>query len=210
MRKFNINPLARSIGIFGAVTALATAVTFAALNSQATLTDNTESTANAGLNIWNGSTYASTAPGFTITGLIPGTGVTKNVYLQNSGGVPEAITATVPTLPTSSGFSGWNNATVSITAENTSCLDPPSFLENTASAGNSNASPYTVNTNLADLSSGEVILPCVMNAGDAGNGGVPGTSGNYDFHFDIAESSVTGSSANIGSFNFNFTGTQTP
>jgi hypothetical protein len=205
----NINPLLRATGVIGAVAALVTGITFAQLSASASLTNTSENTASAGLNIWNGSAYASTAPGFTITGLIPGTGVNENVYLQNSGGLPEAITATVPTLPTSSGFSGWSNATVSITAQDTSCIDPPGFVENSPTAPSS-GSVFTVNTNLADLSSGQVILPCTMNAGDSGNSGVPGTSGNYDFHFDIAESSVTGSSASIGAFNINFTGTQTP
>ena len=206
-----INPMLRATGVIGAVAALVTGITFAALSNQATLADTTVNTANAGLNIWDStsSTYGPTAPGFTITGLIPGTGITDNVYLQNSGGVSEAITATVPTLPSATGFSGWNNATISITAENTSCTDPVGFVENTSTAGSSNTSPFTVNTNLADLSSGQVILPCIMNAGDAGNSGVAGTSGNYDFHFDIAKSSITGSSASIGGFDIDFTGTQT-
>ncbi|MFI5240455.1 MAG: hypothetical protein ACHQUB_01980 [Candidatus Saccharimonadia bacterium] len=203
--------LVRAGTIITATIGLVTGVTFAALTSPAvTLSDNSVNTALAGLNIWNGSAYALTATGFNITGLIPGTGVNENVYFQNSGGVPEALTANIPTLPTSSGFSGWNNATVSITAENTSCTDPAGFLENTATAGNSNSSPYTVNTNLADLASGQVILPCTMQSGDTGNSGVTGTSGNYDVHFDIAESAVTGPSASIGSFSLNFIGTQTP
>jgi hypothetical protein len=46
-----------------------------------------------------------------------------------------------------------------------------------------------------------------MKAGDAGNSGVTGTSGNYDFHFDIAPTSITGSGpASIGPFNLDFTG----
>lgn len=196
--------------VIGGVLVLAGGVTYAQLSDTATLSDTSENTADAGINIWNGSAYANTAPGFPITGLIPGTGVTENLYLQNSGGVPEAITANVPTLPSASGFSGWNNALVQITAQDTSCTDPPGFLENTATAGTSNTSPFTVNTNLADLSSGQVLLPCTMNAGDAGNSGVPGTSGNYNVHFDIAEPSITGSSASIGDFDMVFTGTQTP
>ena len=80
---------------------------------------------------------------------------------------------------------------------------------NTANAsGNSN--PSTVNTNIEDLNAGQVILPCIMNAGDTGNSGVAGTSGNYDVHFDISESSVSGSSASYGPFDMTFTGTQTP
>ncbi|MGD0284312.1 MAG: hypothetical protein ABSB12_01825 [Candidatus Saccharimonadales bacterium] len=209
MRGFRkISPLFRAIGVISAVTAVVTGITFAQLSGSATLTGTSIDSASGGLNIWNGTTYASTAPGFAITGLIPGTGVTENVYLQNSGGVPEAITATIPTTPTSSGFSGWQNAIVNITAENTSCSDPSGFVQNTANA-TSSGSPYTVNTDIEDLMSGEVTLPCIMKAGDAGNSGVTGTSGNYDFHFDIAPTSITGSGpASIGPFNLDFTGTQ--
>ncbi|HUD11710.1 MAG TPA: hypothetical protein VMS08_04835 [Candidatus Saccharimonadia bacterium] len=205
--------IARAVAVIGGTGALIVGVTFAAgLTSTATLAGTSESTASANLGIWNGSAFASSAPGFNITNLVPGTGVTDNMYLQNSGGVPLAVTANVPTLPTSSGFSGWNNATVSITAENTSatCNNAPGFTENTGTAGTSNTSPYTVNTNLADLNSGQVILPCIMNVGDTGNSGVAGTPGNYDVHFDIAESSITGSSATVGPFDIVLTGTQTP
>lgn len=211
MRRFRkISPLFRAIGVIGAVTAVVTGITFAQLSGSATLQNTSENTALGGLNIWNGTAYASTAPGFTITGLIPGTGVPENVYLQNSGGVNEAITATIPTLPTSSGFTGWNNAIVSITAEDPTCASPPGFLEDTASSNYSNTDPKTVLTNIADLYAGQVLLPCVMDAGATGNSGVTGTPGNYDFNFDIAESSITGSSASIGNFNIVFTGTQTP
>ena len=209
----SISPLFRAVGVIGAVTAVVTGITFAQLSGSATLTGTTINSASGGLNIWSGSAWVPSTPGFAITGLIPGTGVTENVYLQNSGGVAEAITAKVPALPSSSGFIGWSNAIVNITAENTSpsCIDPTGFAENTATAGTSNSSPYTVDTNLADLSSGAVLLPCIMNAGDTGNSGVPGTSGNYDFHFDIAPSSITGSGpAIIDGFDLNFTGTETP
>ena len=208
----NISPLFRAVGVIGAVTAIVTGITFAqGLGGSATLTGTTINSASGGLMIWNGSAYASTATGFTITGLVPGTGVNENVYLQNNGGVPEAITATIPTTPTSSGFTGWQNAIVNITAENAQCADPAGFAEYTANAATSSGSLYTVNTNIKDLLAGNVTLPCVMKAGDTGNSGLTGTSGNYDFHFDIAPSSITGGGpASIGTFNFDFTGTQTP
>jgi hypothetical protein len=202
--------LFRAIGVIGTVVAAVTGITFAQLYGSANLTGTSINTASGGLNIWNGTAWAGTATGFSITGLIPGTGVTEYVYLQNSGGVPEAITATVPTpTPTSSGFSGWNNVIVNITAENGSCSDSTGFVENTSTA-TSSGSPYIVNTDLADLMAGNVTLPCVMNAGDTGNSSVPGTSGNYDFHFDIAPSAITGGGpASVGAFNIDFTGTET-
>lgn len=206
----NISPFLRAVGVIGAVTAIVTGITFAQLGGKASLIGTTINSASGGLNIWSGSTWVTSTPGFAIAGLIPGTGVNEKVYLQNNGGVPEAITAMIPTLPTSSGFTGWQNAIVNITAENTSCTDPPGFVDHTTNSSAS-GSVFTVNTNIEDLAAGEVTLPCIMNAGDTGNSGVPGTSGNYDFHFDINESSIIGGGpATIGAFDFNFTGTQTP
>jgi hypothetical protein len=115
-----INPLARAIGVIGAVAALTTGVTFAALNSQATLTNTTISSATADLLLWDGDTFESTAPGFTITDLVPGTGVEKPLYFKNAVGVPLAVTAHVPTLPSSTGFTGWQNLHVTITSDNPS------------------------------------------------------------------------------------------
>ena len=203
--------LVRAGSVITATIALVAGVTHAQLAAAATLQGTQITTASANLGIWDGSAFSATAPGFGITGLIPGTGVTEHMYVQNNGGVPEALTATVPTLPTAAGFNGWSNATISITAENTSntCVDAPGFVQNTATASG-NSSPYTVNTNLQDLSSGQVILPCILNAGDTGNSNVVGTAGNYDVHFDIAESSVFGSSASVGPFDLDLTGTQTP
>jgi hypothetical protein len=193
MHKFKISPLARAVGVVGSVTALATGVTFAALSSQATLTDNTISTASASLLVWNGSDFVSSAPGFTITDLVPGTGVTKTAYFKNAGGTPVKITAHVPTLPGAPsgsggdyGFSGFDNLTVDVTGEE--CGD-------------------TVSTTLAALNSSEVTLPCTMDAGDQGNAGSNSASGNYDFKFDINPNAINGSQAGVGPFDLVFTAT---
>jgi len=189
MKKFKINPLLRSMGIFAAVAALATGVTFAALNNQATLSSTTLTSATASLKVYDFSVpgFESTAPGFTITGLVPGTGVTKTAYFQNDGGVPLAITAHVPTLPSSSGFSGWQNLTVDITAQGCN----------------------VINTNMLALNAGEVDLPCnPLAAGAAGNSNTPNTPGNYDFHFDVIPASISGSQVTVGPFDIVFTGTQ--
>lgn len=207
--------VARTIGVIGGITAIVTGLTFAQLSQAATLGNTTINSTDASLNIWNGAAYAPTAPGFTITGLVPGTGVNENMYLQNTGGLNEVVTANVPTLPSSSGFTGWNNALVEITAENiTTCTNVSVYVPNTATAlpgpGVPTGTGNTLVTDLQDLNSGNVILPCILNAGDTGNTGVSGTPGNYDLHFDIVESSVTGSSASIGGFPIDLTGTQTP
>ena len=194
--------------VVGAVLALVGGVTYAQLTSTATLSSTSINTASAGLQIFDGTAFAPTAPGFAITNLVPGTGTVENVYFQNNGGVTLGITANVPTQPTSSGFTGWNNATVKITAEDTSCTQAPGWVANTANSDQANSSPFTVDTDLQDLMAGNVVLPCAMNAGAQGNNAVPGTSGNYDFKFDIHPASITGTSATIGVFDINFTGNQ--
>lgn len=76
-----INPVVRATGIIGVVAGLATAVTFAALQSQATLTDNTISSATASLKVSSDpgcatdtghTTFSQTKPGFDFAGIIPG------------------------------------------------------------------------------------------------------------------------------------------
>ena len=94
----NISPVARAIAVVGAVVVLATSVTFAALQSQATLTNSSIST-TASLKLWNGSSFQSTAPGFTINNLVPGSGSGElPFYFQNSGGIPLQISAKIPSI----------------------------------------------------------------------------------------------------------------
>lgn len=104
-----INPLARAIGIIGAVMALVTGVTYAALQSQATLTDNTISSATADLQIdnmenngTNPQAFSDTDTGFAFTGVVPG-GSASNSHsfqLKNNGTTPMTIKVGMPALPT--------------------------------------------------------------------------------------------------------------
>ena len=181
-----MNPLLRAIGVIGAVAALVTGVTFAALNSTATLTDNTISSGTAGLRVsTDNTTFSDSEPGFTVTGLIPGTGSTKTFYLRNNGDIALDVSARVPVLPGPPvfgyGFSGFENLTVSITSP--ACID-------------------VVNTNMSLLNAGEVLLPC--NSLPVG----PATSRTYDIHFDILPAAITGSQAGVGAFDLRFTGSQ--
>lgn len=185
-----INPTLRAIGVISAVAVLVGGVTFAALNSQATLTNSSINSATASLKLWDGDSWDSTAPGFIITDLIPGTGVTKPLYMQNAGTVGLNVVAHVPVAPSATGFSGWENLTVAIKSYKPAC-------------------GITVNTNMADLLAGDVALPCnTFTAGAAGDGNVQWTEGNYDFKFDITPAAVTGSSASVGNFDIVFSGTQ--
>lgn len=188
-----ISPVTRAIGVFSAVAVVVGGVTFAALQSSATLTDSSISTANAELQVYNFDTaqYASTAPGFTITDLIPGSGVEKSFYLRNNGETALNVSARVPALPGAPadgfGFSGYENVTVKITGEKCDTA---------------------VDTNLQALFDAAVALPCnALLAGEAGNSTVDGTAGNYDVKFDINPAVITGASAGVGNFNIVFTGT---
>jgi hypothetical protein len=187
--------IGRAVGSVGAVVALAGGITYAALTSNtATLSQSTISTGTTGLNIYDFSTnqWATSAPGFQITDLVPGTGVDENFYLQNTGSTDLDVTAKVPTLPGPPtggdyGFSGFENVTVKITGEK--CGD-------------------TVSTNLSALNAGTVALPCnPLTAGAAGNSNATGTEGNYKIHFDINPDAVSGSSAGVGPFDIVFQGT---
>ena len=187
-----INPVARATAIIGAVAALVAGVTFAALTSTATLTDTTMSSTTAELLLWDGDSFDSTAPGFTVTDLVPGTGSGPlPFYFKNNGGVALDITARVPALPSTSGITSYGDIEVTIDGEETGCPDAP------------------VVTDLAALNAGPVTLPCnSLSVGAQGNSGVPGTEGNYTVAFDLDPSGVSGSSASVGAFNIEFTGTQ--
>ncbi len=188
-----ISPVTRAVGVFSAVAIVTGGVTFAALQSSATLTDSSISTANAELQVYDftAGQYASTAPGFVIDNLIPGEGVEKSFYLRNNGQTALNVSARVPALPGAPadgfGFSGYENVKVSITGEKCD---------------------VTVDTNLQALFDAAVALPCnSLLAGEAGNSTVDGTAGNYDVTFDIDPAVITGSSAGVGDFDIVFTGT---
>lgn len=183
--------MARAVGVIVATTAIVTGITFAQLNTTATLSSTTISTATADLTVWNGSNFAITAPGFTVTNLIPGTpSAEQPFYLKNGGGSKLGVTAHIPTTPTYSGIGDWNKVYVHIANDN---------------------SGTAVNTTIGALLAGEVTLPgSPLSAGAQGNSGVPNTEGNFKISFNIDSSTVSGSSANIGAFDIVLTGTVTP
>lgn len=192
-----LSPTLRAVGVMSAVAVVAGGVTFAALTSNtAVLADSTIDSATASLKVWDGTTWNTTAPGFHITHLVPGTGVDEPLYLNNDGDVNMTVAAHVPTLPAAPsygyGFSGFNNLTVTITNEDSTCTT---------------ANPAV--TNMAALNAGNVPLPCSLAAGAAGNNSVTDHAGNYLVHFDINPAAVTGSQAGVGTFDIDLTGTQT-
>lgn len=210
-----INPVARAIVVIGAVMALATSVTFAALQAQATLTNNTISTATAGLKIWDGDSFESTAPGVNVEGLIPGDWSEKyNVYFQNDGEGPLYLTATVPEEPAlpegmeDYGFTGWENLKVAFTGY---CApDYNSHDKKQRGWYNREDKNFVVKTDMAALLAGEVELPCgPLAEGATGDSNTPKTAGNYSMSFKIADEAITGDSAGVGSFDIVFNGSLT-
>lgn len=184
-----INPLARAIVVIGAIMALVTGVTFAALNSSATLTGNTLGTAsaNAELLLWNGSEFASTAPGFNFSGLVPGQKSEKfGFYFKNNGNTALNLTAQVDAAPEFS---------EGLTAEDVELK----FYGNCHER---------VSVTLADLLAGPVELPC--NPLEAGVQGVIGdkhNDANYFVRVKIADSvPLSEEGHTVGEFDIVFNG----
>jgi len=178
----------------GAVATSAVGVTWALTSSQTTLAASSISSTTANLEIRStNKNWTSSAPGFKMNDLIPGTGITENVYFKNAGKIGLILAAHIPKQPASirggNGFTGWNNVLINITG---------------------NSCGATVDTTMAALlGSIPVTLPCgTLTAGATGNPNVTGHVGNYSLHFDLNQSAITGDHAGVGTFDIQFTGTQ--
>lgn len=183
-----LNPAARAIGTVGAVVALAGGVTFAALTSTATLTDTSINTANAGLLLWDGNSFESTAPGFTITGAIPDTpSAPQPFYFQNSGDAAETVSVKANHAPTTD-------------------LDLYSNIKVRFDCFGANS---VVNTNVQSLIDGSVPLGLTLPVGAQGNesDGVNNTLGDCTATFTIEGSGVNNNSASVTDLDLDFTGT---
>ena len=98
-----ISPVIRAILVMGAVAALVTGVTFATLQSQATLTDSTISSATAGLQVKStGPDFAAQDAGFKFEDLIPGGAFSPSndgkFTLKNSGSIPLSVQVQAETV----------------------------------------------------------------------------------------------------------------
>ena len=99
-----MGPATRAVLVIGSVAALVTGVTFAALTSKATLTDNTISSATADLqidNTQNGLGFSSTDTGYAFTGIVPGGAGsnTGNFSLLNNGTANLSLTVKLDVTP---------------------------------------------------------------------------------------------------------------
>jgi len=195
MRLLKLNPVARAVGVISAVAVLVGGVTFAAMQSQVTLTNNTISGADANLLIWDGDSFESTAPGFQLNNLIPGAWTDESFfYFQNAGDTDLDVTAVASNpgdSPATLGFDNWEDLKVKFTSHSPACTGEDSFVE----------------TDMAHLIAEDVELPCNSLDKDAqGNSAVPGTEGNYSVSYKVAEDQVTGD-INVSPFIYTFTGT---
>jgi predicted ribosomally synthesized peptide with SipW-like signal peptide len=105
-----ISPVFRAILVVGAVMAIATGATFAALQSSAALEDNSIATGTATLRISKSATcetdadgtYAAAVPGFDFAGVVPGGAgsQTEEFCLRNVGTANLSTVLGAPALPT--------------------------------------------------------------------------------------------------------------
>lgn len=181
MRTIKINPLARAIGTFGAVAALATGITFAAFSSSVTLTNSQFSTATADLKIWDGDSYESTATGFNFTNVVPGVETAPfTFWLKNFGGVPLDVTSVSDNAAIHNGISDPSQVEVKVTNV---------------------TSPETTTFALSTLWD---VTPDDW----PGNQLDAGEEDQYTITVKINNAAVSGSSASLTNLNLTFTGTQ--
>jgi len=197
MRLLKLNPVAKAVGVISAVAVLVGGVTFAALSSDVTLTNNTVSGADANLQIWDATVpaWGTTAPGFQVNDLVPGENWSSEnlFYFQNAGDTDLKVVAKA-TNPgdVDPGFNDWADLKVRFTSNAPGCALP------------------TVTTDMAALIAGNVELPCNSLDKDAAGNATPGaenTEGNYSVSYMIAPEEVTGDDVTVSPFVYTFTGT---
>ncbi len=187
--------IARSVAVIGGTAALMAGVTFAAFQTNTvTLADSQFTTTTDNLKIWNGSTFDTTpATGFNVT-LTPGVESAKqDFFLANTSNAHLHLTAHVNGSP---GPSNSNITLAGVTVK---------FYDDAQPANN-----LVATTTLNALASGQV--PFTTPDGDLsalaqGNGGAPGTNGNYHVTLTADPLAMSGSTASISNIDLEFTGT---
>ena len=183
-----LNPVVRATGIICLTAALVTGVTFAALSSSAPLTNNTLASATANLEVDSQNDgFATTDPGFTFTGIVPG-GVgsgDSSFKLNNAGSTDLEISVNLDAAPV------WTVVPAS------SVDDTKVHVTFTCEDGD--LTPYTVTTTVANLVAGPVSL--------VGDNLAIGQTANCTVSVSMDAGAFTGSSASSDTFDFVFTGT---
>ncbi len=174
MLKIKVSPLARALFSIGAVAALATGITFAALNSQATLSGNTIS-ATQGIQLSSdGTTYGGSIPGFAFN-VTPGdsTGVSKTFYLKNTTTSSMSLSLSVPAAVIFTGGTV-NNSDVHLALN---CTTPTLSL--TSDLGSLTSSPVSITGTLTAGSTANCTVNATMTS-DAITSGTSVTSNSFD------------------------------
>lgn len=188
LKSISISPVIRAVLVVGAVAALVTGVTFAALDSEATLTDNDLASATVGLqvnNTDNGGDPAATDTGFDITGLVPGSEYLPPGYhfsLTNTGDTDMRVKVKVT--------GGTESGTVDKTKVH--------FRFDNTTDATSSPVEYT----WAELEAAGQTLPGVSDPDDLG----VAETNHFDMRVKLDADAITGSSASIDDFTFTFTG----
>jgi hypothetical protein len=191
VKVLSFSPVVRAILVMGAVAAVVTGVTFAALTSNtATLAENTINSATASLQISSdggcgpsSGTFGTSDNGFDFNGLIPGGSASPNetFCLKNTGTADLALKAFVPVVPT------W-------TVLPSGTVDPGEVdvhMSCDSSAG-------TLDARLQDLgSSAQAFASSTLAAG---------ATAVCTVNVDMNAAAFSGSSASSSDFDFEFTG----
>ena len=156
-----INPMVRAVGTMGAVVALVGGITFASLTSNTvTLADNQLSVTNDILRISNGGAFGTNVTGFNFSNLVINKeSAQQPFYFQNTANAALSLGVDVSSTPV---VTSVNPALVHI-----------NFYDK-------DGTTVLLSTTLSAL---ETVTPAALagqlDANAQGNGGVPGTEGNY-------------------------------
>ncbi len=181
-----VNPVARAAMVIGAVMALVTGITFAALTSTATLTNNTISSATADLQVSadGGTTFGNNVvSSFNFSGIVPGGAPSANssFKLKNNGTGNMSVALMIPAATT---FTVTPSGTVDKTKVDlaVACTTPT----------------LSVTDTLANLEAGNVAVTGTLAAGETADCTVNAS---------MDADAFTGSGATSSAFTLQFTGT---
>lgn len=192
-KALTLSPVLRAIAVIGAVAALVTSITFAALQSQATLTDNIINSGTASLMVSStngcsdGTTgFGSSAAGFTFDGVVPGGDPVPTpghgFCLKNDGDVDFDISARISSTPSTTGTVDQSKVDL--------------ILSCTGDDGT-----FSVTSDLATLAAGPVDLTgAALNAGDTAS---------CTAQAQMDADAVSGGGASISNIDLEFSGTNT-
>jgi len=186
-KRSSSQPLIRAIAVMGAVMAIVSGVTFAALQSQqAALTGNTIESATADLKVsLNGTNFTSSQTGFDFSSVVPGGPAVPaagyTFYLKNLGTTSSQVKMGVSTTPT-------NLNNVDLTKVLITIIRYPGGTPQTISLA----------TLISSYADGGTALTDVLAAG---------ATNTYHIQASMSADAFTGAGAALGNIDFVFIGT---